>query len=102
MWTVPRIGEYMGSVDEALENKFLMKTLGLESISGSMRKLLGLGANMEGLRIPNPTEMADKNHRTSQACREHQVDSLITGKAFSISKHRDCVYRSIRDRQEIK
>ena len=40
MQTVLGVGEYIGPVEKALENKFLMKLLGLESIPGRLRKLL--------------------------------------------------------------
>ena len=35
-------GEYMGPVEEAPKKKFLTKQLGLEIISGRMKKLLAL------------------------------------------------------------
>ena len=55
MRAVLEVGEYMDSVEEALVKRFLPKLLGLESISGRMRKLLYLGAEMAGIEIPNPT-----------------------------------------------
>ena len=57
--------------------------MGLESISGSMRKLFSLGANRSGFEFPHPTETADESHRTSLVCREFLVESLITVEAFS-------------------
>ena len=44
----------MVPVEEASENKFLPKILGLESISGRLRKLLDLGEKREGIGILNP------------------------------------------------
>ena len=78
MWTVPLIGEYMGSVEEALAKRFMQKLLGMESISGSMRNILVLGANMAGLVISNPIEVSYKSHRKSLACIKLLVESLIT------------------------
>ena len=75
----------MGLVEEALVNNFLPKILGLESISGSLRKLMDLGAKRAGLGILNPTEVADESHRTSLVCSERLVESLITGEALSTS-----------------
>ena len=85
-----------------MANKFLTKILGLESILGRLRKLLGLGANTAGLRIPNPIEEADENHRTSMACKERLVESLIEGEALSTSKYGACVQQSSRDGLDIK
>ena len=75
----------MGLVEEALVNNFLPKILGLESISGSLRKLMDLGDKREELGIPNPTEVSDKIHTTSLACSELLVDSLIIGEALYTS-----------------
>ena len=75
----------MGLVEEALVNNFLPKILGLESISGSLRKLMDLGDKRAGLGILNPTEVADESHRTSLVCSERLVESLITGEALSTS-----------------
>ena len=46
----------MSPVEEALANKFLPKLLGLQSISGRLRKLLALGYKRSGLSIPDPME----------------------------------------------
>ena len=67
MQTVPRVREYMGPVEKAFVNKFLPKILGLESISGRLRKLLALGAKRAGLGILNLTEGADEIYRNSLA-----------------------------------
>ena len=72
----------MVPVEEALGNKFMPKLLGIQSISGRLRKLLSLGANRSGLGITYPTEAADESHRTSQACCERLVESLLTGEAL--------------------
>ena len=76
MQTVLEVGEHIGLVEEALENKFLMKLLGLDSISGMLRKILALGAKRAELKITNPTEVSDERHRTSLACTECLVESL--------------------------
>ena len=83
MRTVPGVGEYMGPVEEALANKFLPKLLGLQSISGGLRKLLALGAKRSGLGIPDLEEAADEIHQKSQVYSEHLVDYLLTGEAIS-------------------
>ena len=44
MLTVLGVREYMITVEEALANKFLLKLLGIQSISGRLRKRLNLGA----------------------------------------------------------
>ena len=82
MQTIPGVGEYMGPVEEALENKFLPKILGLESISVRLRNLLDLGAKRAELGIPNPTEAGNGSHRTSLACSERLVESLLIGEAL--------------------
>ena len=76
MQTVLEVGEHLGLVEEALANTFLMKLLGLDSISGMLRKILALGAKRAELKIKNPTEVADERHRTSLACTEYLVESL--------------------------
>ena len=55
MRTVLGVWEYIVPAKEALENKFLPKLLGLESISRRLSKLLLLGAKMEVLGILSPT-----------------------------------------------
>ena len=77
----------MVPVEEALENKFLPKLMGLEIISVMLRKVLALVAKRSGLGVPNPTEVAYESHRTSLACSKFLVESLITGEAFSTSEH---------------
>ena len=42
---VPGVGGYMGLIEEAPENNFLPKLLGLYRIAGSLRDLLSLGSN---------------------------------------------------------
>ena len=88
MRTILGVREYMGPVEEALANKFLLKLLGLQIISWWLRKLLALGAKRERLKIPDPIEAADESHQTSQACKVHLVEYLLKGEALSKVKHR--------------
>ena len=85
MRTAPGVREYMGPAEKESENKFLPKLLGLESISGRLRKVLALVPKKAGLRILNLTEVAEERHRTSMACRECLLDSLITVEALPTS-----------------
>ena len=73
MQAVSGVEEYMGLMDEAPENKFLTKLLGLERILGRLRKLLALGSKRSGIGIPNRTETANKIDRTSLECRKRVV-----------------------------
>ena len=100
LWTVPGVGEYMVPVEEALANKFLPKLLGLQSISGRLRKLLYLGAKRAGIGIPNPTEAADESHKTLQACCSRLVEFLLTGEALATAEHRAWVQRGSRNGRE--
>ena len=68
-----------------MPNKFLTTLLGLERISGRMRKILSLLAKRSRIGILNPTVIAEKIHRTSLTCRYSLLDSLITGEALSTS-----------------
>ena len=102
MHTVPGVIEYMGPMEKALANNFMPKLLGLDSISGRLRKLMEIGYNRAGLGIMNTIEMKDEIHRTSLVCSERLVDSLIIGEDLFTPEHRYCVRRSIRYRQEIK
>ena len=102
MHTIPGVREYKGLVEEALANKFLPKLLGLQSISGRLRELLDLRSKRAGLGIPDPTEVADKSNRTSQACSKRLVESLLTENALLKVEHRACVRRGIRDGRDIK
>ena len=95
-------GEYMDPVEGYLSNKFLPKLLGLEIISRSLRKVPSLVYNRAGIGILKLTEVADRIHRTSLACRERLVDFLINGEALYTIEHRACVTSSSRYRQEIK
>ena len=92
----------MSPVEEALSYKFLPKILGLESISGWMRKILDIGYKRAGLFILNLIEVSDKVHRTSLACRVLLVESLITGEDLYTSEHRACERQSIRNGREIQ
>ena len=83
----------MGPVDEALEKIFLPKLLGLDSISGRLRKLIYLENKRAGLVIRKQTEVVDKSHQTSLVCSKLLAESLITGEALSTSEHRACVRR---------
>ena len=73
----------MRPVEEALDNKFLPKLLGLQIISGRLRKLLALGDKRSGLGIPDPTEGAEKSHQTSQAYNKLLVESLFKRDSLS-------------------
>ena len=94
--TVQGVGEYMGPVEEALTNKFLLKLLGLQSILGRLRKLLALGFKRAGIGIPNLTEAAGNSSKTSQACCERLVESLLTGETLSTAEHRAWVQQGNR------
>ena len=59
MRNAPGVREYMGPAEKESENKFLPKLLGLESISGRLRKVLALVPKKAGLRILNLTEVSE-------------------------------------------
>ena len=92
----------MGPVEEALENKFLSKLMGLQSISGRLMKLLDLGSKRTRIRIPNTTEATEEIQLTSLAYSERLVESLLSGESLSKIEHRECLRRSSRDKQDIK
>eukprot|EP00957_Ditylum_brightwellii_P029575 2234627-Ditylum_brightwellii.AAC.1 len=56
-----------------------------------MRALWGHSVKRSGLRIPNPTQMADHCHETSQTCCNALVASLLEGRKMPYTQHKACV-----------
>ena len=92
----------MSPVEEALENKSLLKLLGLQRISARLRNIMALGSKSSGLGIRDPMEVIYESHQTSKSCNKRLVESLLTGEALSTVEHRACVRRVISDGREIK
>ena len=63
MLTVPGIREYMRPVEEALANKFLLKLLGIQSISGRLRDLPAQVSKRAGIKVPNQRMRQTKSTR---------------------------------------
>ena len=91
MRTVLGVRSYMVRMEEALENTFLLKVMGLYSIPWNLRKLLAPGSKKASLGIPKPAEVSDLINGTSLACIEFLAKSLIIGEALSTSENRACV-----------
>eukprot|EP00957_Ditylum_brightwellii_P193462 14731696-Ditylum_brightwellii.AAC.1 len=80
----------MGPTEKALREVFFLALFG-ELDPGEaeeMRTLWGHSVKRSGLGIPDPTQMADQCHATSQSCCDALVTSLLEGQKMPYAQHK--------------
>ena len=65
--TVPVVGTLMGTIEEALRDKFFPALFGGEEINANFRKILGYSVKHGGLGIPDPRLSAEIAYNISKA-----------------------------------
>ena len=89
--TVPGVGTLMGTIEEALSEKFFPQLFGGEEINADFRKILGYSVKHGDLGIPDPRLSVESAYNTSKAASEELVDSLLEGSSFNYVGHRACL-----------
>ena len=92
--TVPVVGTLMGTIEEALREKFFPALSGGEAINADFRQILGRSVKHGGLGIPDPRLSADRAYNTSKADRRELVDSLLGGSVLNYVGHRACICKA--------
>ena len=92
--TVPGVGNLMGTIEEALREKFFPALFRGEEINANFRKILGHSVKHGGLCITDPRLSADSAYKTSKAASGELVDSLLGGSALNYIGHRACVRKA--------
>ena len=91
----------MGSIEEALREKFFLALFGRGEINADFRKILGHSVKHGGSVIPEPWLLADIAYNTSKVNSRELVDSLLVGSTLNYVGHRACVSReSVGERKE--
>ena len=78
----------MGSVEEALREKFFPSLFGGEEIDADVRKILGHSVKHGGLGIPGQRLSEECAYNTSNAASRELVDSLLGGSVLNYVGHR--------------
>ena len=73
----------MGTIYEALRNKFFPTLFWGEEINANFRKILGHSVKHSGLGIPEPRLSAESYYNTSKAASGELVESLLGGSALN-------------------
>ena len=92
--TVSRVVTLMGSIEEALRDKFFPTLFGGEEINANFRKILGHSVKNSSLGLPDPQFSAESAYNTSKADSGEMVDYLLGGSSFNYVGHRACVRRA--------
>ena len=82
--TIPGVGTLMGTIEEALQEKFSPALFGEEEINADFRKILGHSAKHGGLGILDPWLSAESVYNTSKEASEELVDSLLGGSSLGL------------------
>ena len=84
-------GTLMGSIEEALREKFFPALFGGEDINTDFQKILGHSVKHSGLGIPDPRKSSESAYNTSKATSGELVDSLLGGTELNYIGHRACI-----------
>ena len=85
----------MGTIEEALRDKFFPSLFGGEEITVNFRKILGHSIKHGGLIIPDPQLSAECAYNTSKAASRKLLYSLLGGSVLNYVGHRACVRKAI-------
>ena len=84
----------MGTIEEAIREKFFHALFGGEEINAIFQQILGYSVKHGGLDITDPRLSAESAYNTSKAVSRELVDSLLGGSALNCVDHRACVRKA--------